>query len=197
MADMVAGMKQWGLFIGILIFALAACGGAPESKPAEASPPGGADIPIAESESKASELGDTPDPCTLLSGADIERVTGMPVGEVEGPKAPDSDPNGLICHFTEPDHTSGPARPRDYIAVAVYSKSDHCEMLKQGFAGSPMAGLPQDGIGSAATYYDLGTNQNICVENGSTPFTVFSLIDSRPVSREALAELARIVLSNM
>lgn len=176
-------MRWRTIGIALLAYVIAGCGSGAQQGATELD--AGQD---GQGASEASLSGDVPNPCSLLTPSDVEQTLGMPVEEVDGPKPPDSDPNGLLCHW------SGEYGSGDYVTLAVYSRADHCELVEQGHSQMGKRGTPVEGLGDKATWYDLRTNVNICMNNHGQPMSLFSFIEP-PVSQADLAALAKIAVS--
>lgn len=179
--------------IATAILVAAACGNDSQSQHGSPTSPGGLAGQTAPGPGSSQPM---PNPCSLLTSADIQQTLGMPVGEVDGPKPPDSDPDGLLCHWTEPQHHGDEmGKPYDYVTLSIYSRRDYCDQFNQALEEAGMeGGSPISGLGGTAIWDDPGTNQSICIDIGDTSFKLWSFIEP-PVGQASMEALAKIVLS--
>lgn len=124
-----------------------------------------------------------PNPCSLLTSADVEQTLGMPVEEVEGPKPPDPDPGGLLCHWQ--------GELGGYFSVVIYSMADGCSPEQQG------PGVPVDGLGGTAAWREEYGDQHLCIDNDGMPVKLSAISIDPPAGQASLVALANIVLSRI
>ncbi len=105
-AMLVSGASRRGMLAGVaLVLALAGCS-SPAGPPSGSEDAGGSTRQPIPEESAAAVETDTdsmiPDPCALLTPADIESMTGLPVADGLADPARQSEYSAL-CEWTQPD----------------------------------------------------------------------------------------------
>jgi hypothetical protein len=185
----IAAMGWRLIWIGAVASALVACGNDAPAQSPSTSPQGSPGRTAAADTGSAQPV---PDPCTLLTAAEIQQTLGLAVNDPDPsyPSPLDSDPDGLACAWSTADVGTPASATAEFVRVHVLSKQSWCDAL-----ADPHPGVRIDGLGDAATYHDE-SDQSICVKQGGRAIHVIA--DAEPnVDQSALTGLAEIAVSRV
>ncbi len=169
-------IRQLGILVVLILFS-AGCGREASSPAAQSTSPAAEATPSAVAQTPKANGGGIPDPCTLLSDAEVTQLTGRDITQMDRDGA-DGNASTRYCQWQQP---SG--------QLAVFISRTNTEDFKVAQADTP----PVPGIGDGAYWRD----GHLYVLTGSSQLDVYTRGGDDEQSQAEAEKVAGVLLPKM